>query len=132
MKILTADELSIVPAVRNTPNGKYGYLYWAQNVEPEIVACLQRQEPLINCTYCGEEHTTFGNLTWMLALIDTIENINSPDANLFWFNWIVNPGKLEPTTREFIDLLHRQSRLEIAIPYNAKSLHLHTDRKSVV
>lgn len=126
MKLLAANEPSIVPAVADTPSGKYAYLHWVQNIDSEIIACLQRKELLFNYTFCGFEHTVAGDLAWVLALIDTVDNTNSSTANLFWFDFVINPGDIEPTTCEFIDLLHTQSKLEIAIPYNNKSVHLHT------
>lgn len=126
MKLFSTDEPSIIPAVANTSNGKYAYLHWVQNVDSEIVACLQRKEPLFNTTYCGKQNTPTGDLAWLLALVDTMGNINSSTSNLFWFDFIVNPSKIEPIAQEFIDLLHTQNKLEIAIPYDDKSVHFHT------
>lgn len=126
MKLLTADTPSIVPAVGDTPNGKYAYLHWVQNVDSEIVASVQRKEPLFNLTFCNREHTPFGDLAWILVLIDTIDNTNSSTSDLFWFDLVIDPGSLEPTTKEFIALLPSQNKLEIAIPYDDKGVHLHT------
>lgn len=123
MKPFTVNNPSIVPAVADTPNGKYAYLHWGKDVDVEIVECLQRKEHLFHVTFCGKEQTHSGDLAWILAMVDPIDNINSSTKSLFWFNFIVDPGNLDLITREFIDLLHTQNKLEIAIAFDEQSYY---------
>jgi len=110
----------IIPSIIQTSNGDYALLLWDKAVDQDIVTAIEQGHTLGNYCLIGVSETPYGPLSWMLSAIGTVEEFADPNSTLFWFDYIVNPGKITSYEKRWFKILSKQSSLSLGIPLGTK------------
>ena len=113
-------------AIRNdiikTANGDYAVLYWKKDINKKIQIALNQDEPLASRFDIGITTTPYGTLVWLLVAVDREEDFCHNADNLFWFNFIINPGTKNSLDQQWLKILRHQSQLDLVILHD-NNLH---------
>lgn len=110
----------IVPAISSTPNKDIALLSLQGEVNAEILRAICDGEELAHYSATGYSNTNHGSLTWALFILDTKSRFYDQRNDLFYFDFVLNPGKLKTdfTLRSWLRCLQSQDQLCIRIPYS--------------
>jgi len=114
--------MKILPAIAQTPNGNLAVLSWTGSVDPQLLQAIQSGEDLKHFTIIGALPTQHGTLGWLFSVVDTKTNFANLTAELFYFDYVLNPAELqnEPIHQTWLQCLRSQDQLRLEIPHGNK------------